>query len=64
MAEWVRVEYTETTTRECYVKANNLDEIRQLVKDGKVYEEENIETDILLEHVSVMTEEEIEEAGL
>ncbi|ALA46516.1 hypothetical protein DIRTYBETTY_210 [Bacillus phage DirtyBetty] len=64
MAKWVRVEYTETTRRDCYVKAESIDEVKDLIKDGKVYEEENLEVDITLDSVVTMSEKEIEEAGL
>lgn len=64
MAKWVRVEYTETIRSDCYVKADNIDEVKDLIRVGKTYEDDILEADLTLDSVVTMSEKEIEEAGL
>ncbi|ASR79192.1 hypothetical protein OMNIODEOPRIMUS_209 [Bacillus phage OmnioDeoPrimus] len=64
MAKWVRVEYTETIRYDCYVRADNIDIVHDLIANDMVYEKEMLELDIALDKVKVMTDEEVEEVGL
>ncbi|AUV57841.1 hypothetical protein HONESTABE_204 [Bacillus phage HonestAbe] len=64
MAKWVRVEYTETIRSDCYVKAESIDEVKDLIRAGKTYEDDILEADLTLDSVITMSEKEIEEAGL
>ncbi|AXF42043.1 hypothetical protein [Bacillus phage Saddex] len=64
MAKWIRVEYTETIRSDCYVKAENIDEVADLIRAGKTYEDDILESDLTLDSVVTMSEKEIEEAGL
>lgn len=64
MAKWVRVEYTETIRSDCYVKAESVDEVKDLIRAGKTVDEDILEADMTLDSVVTMSEKEIEEAGL